>query len=121
MTVGAADIVAPVLATTEVVVFIFASVAGQACLGDRLRRLVRKGEDLRFIALLNVCFTRAMTLLAASHFALPGPESRELGMRGMREVLELIFVAVLARIAADVVIADVNRSDRRYVVHRARG
>ena len=44
-----------------------------------------------------------MTGLAAGHLLFPTANFCELGMRGMRERLELIFMAVLASLAADVI------------------
>ena len=54
MTVSAADVVAPVLAATEVIVLFLARMTGQTSLGVCLGRFVLEGNDLGRIALCNV-------------------------------------------------------------------
>jgi len=49
----------------------------------------------------------AMTLFAAGNFPLPTANLGKLGVRSMREGSELIFVTVLARFTANIVISAV--------------
>ena len=71
MAIGTADIVAPVLAAAEVIVFLAARVARQTRLGGLFRRFVLEGNDLRRIAFLDVGFAWTMTRLATGHFFFP--------------------------------------------------
>ena len=109
MTVGAADIVAPVFAAAEVVVFFAARVAAETGFGNLFRRFVFEGDDLRWVAFFDVRFAGAVTRLATSHFLFPARELREFGVRSVREGFELVFVTVFACFAADVVFAVVVR------------
>ena len=102
MAVSATDVVAPVLAATEVVVFFLAGVAGQTRLRSFFRRFVLEGNDLRRIAFFSVGLAWAMTRLASGHLVFPTANLDELSMRSMGERFELIFVAVFAGFAADV-------------------
>ena len=71
MTVGAADVVTPMLATTEVVVFFSSCMTGQTSFGDLFRRLVLEGDDLCWVTLLAVGFPRAMTSLTSGNLVFP--------------------------------------------------
>ena len=102
MTVGATNIVAPVLSTTKVVAFFFPGVATQTSLRRFLRSLVLERNDLRRIAFGNMVFARAMTRFAAGRFIFPAAHRRQLRVRGVRIGFELIFVAVFTGIAADI-------------------
>lgn len=102
--ISAADVVAPVLAAAEVIMLFLTSVARQTGLSSFFRRFILKGNDLSCVALGDVVLARAMAGFATSHFPLPTANRRKLGMRSVRVSLELIFVAVLASVAADVVI-----------------
>ena len=104
MTVSAAYIVAPVFTAPEVVTFFFARMAGKTGLGNRFGRLVLERDDLCGIALFRMCLSRTMACFAACNFVFPGVDTREASVRSMRKRLELIFVTVLAGVAADVFI-----------------
>ena len=104
MTVSAADVVAPVFAATEVIAFIFARMAGETRLGNLLGRLVLERNDLRRIAFFRVGLARPMTRFAACYFVFPTVETAEASVGSMRKGVELIFVTVLAGVAADVVV-----------------
>ena len=104
MTVSATDVVAPVLAASEVVVFLFAGMATQARFGDLFRGLVLEGDDLFRIAFLSVSLAWTVTGLATRHFLFPTTEARELGMGSVREGFELIFVAVFTGFTADIIV-----------------
>ena len=80
MTVSAADVVAPVFAATEVIVFLFAGVTAQTRLGSFLRRLVLEGNDLLRIALFDVGFAGTVTRFAAGHLVFPTREFCKLGV-----------------------------------------
>ena len=103
MTVRTANVVAPVLATPKVVVLFFAGMARKARLGNFFGRLVLKGDDLLRIAFFGVGLARSMTLFTARNFPFPTADRGKLGMRSMREGLELIFMAGLADFTSYVV------------------
>src|SRR5690349_2782251 len=109
VTIGAADVVAPVLAAAEVVVLFPAGVTSQTSLGDLFGRFILERDDLFRIAFFGVRLARTVARLATRHLVLPTANLRELRMRSMRESLELVFVTVLARIAADVAVGVVAR------------
>ena len=116
VTVGAADIVAPVLAAPVVVVLLAARMARETSVGDLLGRHRFQDANLQVVLLdrgwvcarvngrvdhVNVGLAGAVTGLAAHNLALPTFLIRELGVRGVGEVVELIFVTVLTAFAAD--------------------
>ena len=80
MAFGATDIVAPVLAAAEVVVFFLAGMASETVFRNFLRRFVLKGNDFCRIAFFGVRLTRAMAGFAPGHFILPRTYAREFGM-----------------------------------------
>ncbi len=129
MAVSATDVVAPVLAAAEVVVFLSAGVTGQARLRGFFRRLVLERNDLLRIAFLEVRLAWSMTRLATSDFSFPTIDSGESGVRRVREGFELFFVAVLTGFAANIVIRselrDFSRAEfrglRRLVVGEPTG
>ena len=112
MTVSATDVVAPVLAATEVIVFLSAGVTAQTRLRGFLRRLVLERNDLLRIAFFDVRLTWTMTRLAAGYFVFPTAKSCEVSMRSVRECFELIFVAIFTGLTAYVLVANVLRSRR---------
>ena len=65
VTVSAADVVAPVLTTTEVVVLFLAGMARQAGLSSFFRRFILKGDDLGGVALFSMSLAGAVTGLTA--------------------------------------------------------
>jgi len=103
VTIGAADIIAPVLAAAEVIVFLSAGVTAQTRLGDFLRRLVLERNDLLRIAFFDVSLTGTVARLTTRHLLFPTGELDELSVRSVREVFELIFVAIFTNLTADVV------------------
>lgn len=103
MTVCATDIVAPVFAATKVVVFLSAGVTAQTRLGSFFRRLVFEGDDLLRIAFLAMGLAWTVARFATRDLIFPTGELRELSMRSMREVFELILMTVFTDLAADVV------------------
>ena len=103
MAISTADIVAPVLAAAEVIVLFPAGVASQAGLSSFFRRFILKGNDLGGVALGDVILARAMAGLATSNFSLPTAYRSKHGMRSMGISLELIFMAIFAGVAADVI------------------
>ena len=108
MTLSATNIVAPVLATTEVVVLLLARVAGKTGLGSFFGRLVLERNDLRRIAFLYVGLAWPMARFAASYLSFPTADRGKFGVRCMGEGFELIFVTVLAGFAADIISGDVG-------------
>ena len=71
VTVGAADVVAPVFTAAEVIVLFLTRVTGQTRLGRFLCRLALEGNDLLRIALFDVRPAWTVTRLAAGHFVFP--------------------------------------------------
>ena len=104
MAISTTDIVAPVLAAAEVIVLLLAGVASQTCFRDFFRRFVLERDDLLRIAFFNVCLAWSMARLAAGHFVFLTADFYELRVGSVREGLELIFVAVFARLATHVIV-----------------
>src|SRR5712692_4535558 len=102
VTIRAANIVAPVLAAPKVVVLFLSRMAGKTSFGNLFGRLVLERDDLGRIALRNVGLAGAMTLLAAGNFSFPTADRGKLGMRRMRERLELILMAVFTGLASGI-------------------
>ena len=76
--IGTTDVVAPVFATTEVVVLFPARVATKTRLRSLFRRFLLERDDLRRIAFFDVGFAWPMTRLATSHLVFPTGDLREL-------------------------------------------
>src|SRR5205085_3364160 len=118
VTVGAADVVAPVLAAPVVVVLLTPRVACETGFGDLLGRLMLENANLevlffdlgrvlpgvnRCVDRINVRLACAVAGLAADYLALPTRFVGELGVGRVREVVELIFVAVATAFRPDVI------------------
>ena len=103
MAINTTDVVAPVLAAPEVVVLFLPGVTGKTRLGDVFRRQAFERDDLLGIAFFDVGLTWTMARLATRHLLFPTANLDELSMRRVRERFELIFVAVFASVATDVV------------------
>ena len=103
MAVSTTDVVAPVFAAAEVVVFLSTGMARQASFRGFLRTLVFEGNDLFRIAFLDVRLAWTMARLATCHLVFPATGLRELCVGSVRKSFELIFVTVFAGVAADVV------------------
>ena len=71
MTVGATDVVAPVLTAAEVIMFLFAGVAAQTRFRDLFGRLIFEGDNLLRITFLTVGFAWPMAGLATCYFLFP--------------------------------------------------
>lgn len=108
VTFSAADIVAPVLATSEIVVFFSARVARETGLGDFFGRFIFERNNLRRIGFFNVGLAWPVARFAASYLAFPTADLGQLGVRSVREGFELILVALLAGFAADVIFGAVG-------------
>jgi hypothetical protein len=102
VTIGAADIVPPMLATPKVVAFFFAGMARETRLRNLFGRFVFERDDLLRVTFFEVGFAWAMTLFAAGNFSFPTANLGKLGMTGVRERFELVLVAILAGFAADI-------------------
>ena len=76
--IGATDVVAPVFAAAEVVVFLAAGVTRQTRLGNLLRRFILEGDDLFGVAFFDVRFAWTMARLATRHLFFPATQLREL-------------------------------------------
>ena len=103
VTIRAADIVAPVFASPEIITFLFAGMTRQTSLGDFLRRLILEGDYFRRVTLFQVGFAGSMASFAARHFVFPTADFGETGVRSKRERFELILVTILTGLAADVI------------------
>lgn len=119
--VSTADVVAPVFAAAEVVVLFTTGVTAQTRLGNLLRGLVLEGNDFLRIALLDVGLAWTMARFASSHLLFPTREFCKLSMRSVREIFELIFVAVFTNLTADVVISLEQGKFGRTDLRRLRG
>ena len=103
MTIGATDVVAPVLATAEVIALFFARVARKTSLGSLLRRFILERNDLGRIAFGNMVLAGTVTGFATGYLVFPTANFGKLSVRGMGISFELIFVTVLAGVAANIV------------------
>ena len=110
MTIGATDVVAPVFTTAEVVAFLFAGMTRKTSLGNLFRRLILETDNLCRIAFFRVCLAWSMTSFASGYFVTPTTDLGEFRVRSVRKRLELIFMTVLARVAADVIRILLTRS-----------
>ena len=117
MAIGATNIVAPMLTTTKVVVFLAARMTGQTGFGNLLRRFVLEGDDLGGIAFVDVGLAWTMTRFTAGHFRFPTADLRQFCVRRMRERFELVFVTGFAGLSADIVVrlvgSDFDGANRR--------
>ena len=113
VTIGTANIVAPVLATTEVVSLFLARMAAKTSFSGFFRCLVLERNNLGGIAFRDVVLTRTMTRLATGDLALPAADRGKLGVGGVRVRFELIFVTVFAGFTADVSRVSSLREHRR--------
>ena len=77
---GATNVVAPVFAAAEVVVFFLAGMASETVFRNFLRRFVLKGNDFCRIAFFSVRLTWTMAGFASGHFILPRAYARKFGM-----------------------------------------
>ena len=105
MAISATDVVAPVFAAAKVVVFFLTGVTRQTRFRDFFRRLVLEGDDFLWVAFFTVGLAWTMTCLATRHLVFPATDFDELGVRGMREGFELIFVAILASLTAYIAVS----------------
>lgn len=103
MAVSTAYVVAPVFAAAEVVVLFPAGMTGKTRLRGGFGGLILERNDLRGIAFFYVGLAGTVTGLTTGNFAFPTANRGKVGVRSMRVGFELIFVAVLAGFAADVV------------------
>jgi hypothetical protein len=107
MAIGTSYVVAPMLTAAEVVMFLFSCVAGKTSLRRLFRRFSLEGYDFLRIAFFGVSFARTVTRLATRHLSFPTAYSRQPRMRGVREGFELIFMAVFACFATNILIAQI--------------
>ena len=117
MTIDTTNIITPVLAAPEVVVLFLARVTGKTGFGNVLGRFAFEGNDLLGISLFSVRFTWAMAGFAPSHLIFPAAYVGKLRVGRVRERLELILMAVLTNLTADVIgrlrLRDFGRADLR--------
>ena len=103
MAVSTADVVPPMLSPTEVVPLFFAGVTRQTGLGCFLRAFVLERNDLGRIAFGNMVLAGTVTRFASRYLVFPTAHLGKLSVRGVGIGFELIFMTVLARIAANIV------------------
>jgi hypothetical protein len=103
MTIDAADVISPVLASPKIVVLFSTGMTTKTGLRDFFRRFVLERNDLLRIAFREVSFARSMTGLTASHFSFPATEFSEVEVGCVGECLELVLVAVFTSIASHVI------------------
>src|SRR6185503_19492590 len=104
VTIGATDVVSPMLAATEVIPLFLAGVAGKTSLGDFFRVLIRKRNDLGFVsAAIHVRLAWTVTRFAAGDFVFPAANRRQRRVRRVRVGFEDVLVTRLAGVTADVI------------------
>jgi len=104
VTIGTANIVAPVFSATEIVVLFSTGMAGKTRLRNFFRSLVLERDDLRRVAFFCVSLAWPMTRFASGYLVFPASDFGESGVRGMRKRLELILVASLTNFSANVIV-----------------
>lgn len=104
MTVSTADIVAPVLAASKIVVALLSGMARKASFRYCFRILSLEGNDLADIAAFCVLLARAVARFAADDLSLPGIERVQLSVLRVADAFELRFVTGGACFAADVTV-----------------
>jgi hypothetical protein len=80
VTIGASDIIAPVLAAPEVVPLFLAGMTGKTDLGRFFRRFVLERNNLGGVGFGDVVHAGPMTRFAAGGLALPTANLGKLGM-----------------------------------------
>ena len=121
MTVGAANVIAPVFTAAEVVAFLPPGVASETCFRYFLGRSVLKGDDLLRIAFFQVGLARSMASFTAGYLIFPTIYLSQARMRGVQKRLELILVTIFTGFAAYVVLAVGAREIPRCQLERLRG
>lgn len=110
MTLGAADIISPVLAPSKIVMRLFTFMTGETGVRDGLGVEIVQVDYLGLIAAaFDVCFTRTVTGLAALYFIFPTFQVAQLGVFSSRKGLELVLVTGSAGITADIIVAGRGR------------
>ena len=71
VTIGATNVIAPVLAAAKIVVLLFACMAGKTSLGSFFRRLVLEADYLCGVAFFGVGLARTMTRFTSGNFSFP--------------------------------------------------
>ena len=104
MTIGTANIVAPMLTTTKVVVLLSSRMAGKTSFGNLLGGFVLEGNDLGRITFGYVVLAWSMTRFTPGYLVFPATEIAQFGMGSRNKILELIFMAVLTRFASYILI-----------------
>jgi hypothetical protein len=103
VTLGATNVIAPMLAPTKVIALFFAGVTTEATLGNLLGGLVLERNNFGDIAAaIDVRLARAVTRFASRDLVLPTTQSGQTGVRGMLVGLELNFVAGLTGVTTDI-------------------
>ena len=102
MAIGAADVIAPVFATTKVIALFLAGVARKTSLSRFFRGLVLERNNFGGIAFCDMVLAGTMARFATRDLALPTADLGKLSMRSMRISFELFFVTVFTGFAADI-------------------
>jgi len=71
VTIGTTNIVPPVFTASKIVSFFLTSMTDEAGLRNLFGALILEGDDLFWIAFLQVSFTWTMTGFTASHLSIP--------------------------------------------------
>lgn len=113
VTICTADVITPVLASAIVIVAFFAGVTGKTCLRNKLRVLaLERNYIFRVCGVFEMFLSRAVARFAALNLVLPTRYVLEFGMFSAGKILELVLVARLAGIAADVIVGACGRNER---------
>jgi hydrogenase maturation factor len=78
MTIYAANVVAPMFTSTEVVMFLLACMASETCFRRFFCRLILEGDDLGWIAFSDVILAWSVTGFTSSHLFFPTSDISEL-------------------------------------------
>ena len=117
VTFRAADVIAPVLSATEVVVILLSRMAAQTGVGDCLGVHAFERSDLQLIAArIDVLLSRTVTCLASDDLSFPGCKRVKAAVFRSFELFELCFVTRCARFRSYVVVRGGDRGRRRLSV-----
>lgn len=121
VTIGAADVITPVLAAAKIIVTFLARMTRQTGFRYHFRILSFERNDLgRISSVFEVSLAGAVTGFASLGLSFPARQLGQLGVLGLVKFLELVLVTSLAGFASDVIVRRTRRRSRHIGGHVAR-
>lgn len=100
--IGAADIVAPMIAAPEIIVFLFSRMTAEAGFGNFFPVFIFEGNYVCFQRFFDVFFAGSVTRFAADDFAFPRRKIFEHSVFRAGDIIKLRFMTSRARFRPDV-------------------